>query len=401
MNNTLVIGHIADCHLCLRQYGSESRGNDFLKGLLNAIDALSKNGARLVLCAGDLLDVINPGAKVCLEQLYKVRRKLQDNGQLMLVIAGNHDNSFPHWCSGMKDSADDGGIYYIDGEVYSYNVEGCDVPFTVTGRSFLQAQEYREWMEGEAKSADVLMFHNEVLEAAHYPGESMLRLSEFGDAGKWNYIAAGHIHKRMVLTVTKKKNNPLNVDIPFVYPGSTELKDISEDAEKTACLVTFKCMGEKLGWYAENIDSVPFKTKPVQRMRIENDDDLLKACSDIIPGSIVYAEFDRKLKSLHIHRLLKNAAERKETEEGVSDKTIVRTEPILLESEKEVLSRIRTGKCMTLVEFAVSKAADSFSADEKGRGLDKLCVRLLDRNLDHRAEIDKYVTEQLDGKVLI
>lgn len=381
--NTLKIGHIADCHLCNRQYGYESRGNDFLKGLLNAIDALNAAGARLVLCSGDLIDTVNPGSKVCLTQLSAVREKLRSNGQLMIVTAGNHDSASPHWCSAMHDTQDSGGIYFLEDGLYIHT-SGV----TIAGCGYKCMSDYLEWME-QAPEADILMFHGEVVEGAKYGGHEMLTVRNFYDTGKWKVVAAGHIHIRDTYRIG---------DFAFTYPGSTELCDASEDPAKSANLIVMEDNGS--GWKLGYVDSVPFKTRNVQYFSVDSEESLLKACEDVVPGSVVHVRFDRSVKS--VYSMLKAAADRKAAESGHTGmQTIVRTRPLPTKDEQAILDRPADSRGMSIAEYAEAEVPGMFGEEERERGLESLCIALLNPATDHRVVIERYIAEQLNGEIIV
>lgn len=394
MNKNIHIGHIADCHLCNRQYGHESRGADFLRGAMSALSALRKSGVSLVLCSGDLLDTVNPGSKVCITQLSNLREFLKANGQLMLVVAGNHDNASPHWCSAMKDTPETGGIYYLDDEVYVYSETGGLPGITITGRSYADADAYREWME-TAPAADILMYHLEVADAVGYAGENMITVEELAKTDKWKVVAAGHIHKQFDATC----KTPSNRVMTFTYPGSTELCEGGEPSDKTANILTMAYNGSE--WVLDDLERVPFETRPVQKFKITTEEELTEACRDVEPGGIVFVVFDRAVTS--VHTMLKSAADRKATIEAGNKwcRTIFRMQPMLSTSEREVLEKIQGGRCVSLREYMNEVSSEYFSEEESQRGLTSLCMLLLDSGTDHRAVLDEFVTERLDGKILI
>lgn len=393
---TVKVGHIADCHLCCRQYGYESRGADFLQGVVNAVDALNAKGVKLVLCAGDLLDTVNPGSKVCLTQLDELRGRLASNGQLMVVTAGNHDNAVPHWCSGMHDTPDSGGILYVDGQKFEYPVEGAPRGVTVTGRRYAGNDEYTAWMSEEAEPADILMYHGDTLEASPYPEPGTPSVKDFAAEGKWRLVAAGHIHKRFYSSET----GPDGRKTVFSYSGSTELTDGSEDPDKSANMYTMVYDGTD--WVVDDMERVPFKTRTVQHFRIESSEDLEKACAEVEPGAIVFVVFDDK--ELHsVHSVLASAAERKAHAGGSTQpsRTIFRMRPMLHADELKVMERIRGGRCISLVEYMNTVAGDYISEEEAGRGMRDLCVSMLDSGCDHKAALEKYISDSLEGSVVL
>lgn len=401
-DNTTVlkVGHIADCHLCKRQYGYESRGADFYAALENAVTGMHSRGIRLALCAGDLIDTVNPGSEVCLSMLDNLRTKLQELGILMVVVSGNHDNADPHWCSLMRDTPAQGGICYIDhsktdGPYLYCGVDGNLPPLSIAGRSYVPVDEYREWM-AVAPAADVLMYHDEIVEAAGYAGHDMMSLQELADTGKWTLVAAGHIHKTAVLEAKR----PDGRDMMFCYPGSTELGSGAEDAQK--CFIEYTLVHDGTGWAVDSYSRCEFKTKPVQRFTIHDTEGLKAAIDAVNPGSVVFVRFDQSVKN--VRTLLKLAVEHKMADDPLiprDTKTILRMEPIYSEQEKKLLAEIRNGKCISLVEYSRSVAGEYFTPEENARGLDKLCSALLDSETDHRKLIDAYVTEQMGGTIVL
>lgn len=394
--NNITIGHIADVHLCNMQYGYEARGRDFLQGAINAVDALAAKGVKLVLCAGDLLDTVNPGSRVCLTQLDELRRKLADNGQLMIVTAGNHDNAVPHWCSGMHDTPEDGGILYVDGQTVEYPVPGAPRGVTVTGRRYAGSDEYRAWMENDAAPADILMYHGDMLEASPYPEPGTPSVKDFAAQGKWNLVAAGHIHKRMYFSETR----PDGRKTVLSYPGSTELTDGGEDSDKSANVYTMSYDGG--GWVVDDMERVPFKTRTVQHFSLRTQEDLERACDEVEPGAIVFVTFDDSTLQA-VRSVLVSAVERKVHKDGYTghSKTIFLMRPMLKAEELRVMERIRGGRCVSLVEYMNSVADDYISKDEADRGMRDLCVAMLDSGCDHKAALEKYITDSLEGSIVL
>lgn len=395
MSISINIGHIADCHLCGRQYGYESRGADFLNGAINAVDALRAKGVKLVLCSGDLLDTVNPGSNVCITHLNALRGRLAENGQLMLVIAGNHDNIVPHWCSEMLDSQADGGIRYIDGDVFRYSVPGADAELTVTGVRYCGSAAYASAMRGTIAAADVLMYHGDVTDVSPYVEEGTPSVRDFASTGKWNLVAAGHIHKKFYTA----EDRPDGGRMVFAYPGSTELCSGAEDIGKSANMYTMVHGG--LGWTVEDCEHVPFKTRPAQKFKLNTQEDLDAACRDVAPGAIVFVTFNRDLQA--VHTTIKASADRKaHTDPSCTNKhTIFRMQPMLKKSEMEVLESIRGGKCISLVDYMKSVASDYISEEEADRGMGDLCLSMLNDKCDHRAALENYIMESLEGSVVL
>lgn len=415
---TIKIAHIADCHLRASQYGRKSRSDDFLQGLVNAIQEAYKAGAEMILCAGDLLDTRNPGTKVCLAQLDTVHALLQKLRLPMLVISGNHDNCIPSWHSRFTTlpdcilSAVPSGYYTMDvGEHIRHRFSGIicadnahisvmktiqhdDDPrviqaevspdhLRILGLPYMEATALRERLtelELSPDKPDIIMWHGEVKEFCGYPRENAIEIKDFESTGA-ALIALGdqHIH-----SLKQGKNCML------AYPGSTELCSSSEDTNKALYLYTMQLSTEERPKVV-SIESIPFATRKVQKFELNTEEDLETAEKLIEKGSLVFVKYKRTLKNVNAR--LKAAVASDE------ENTIIRATPFG-EIENMTSANYAPGdKVIKPWEFVHEESRSLFQEEERTR-IEEICSNILNPELDHRAIIDRYCYDRLNKVVL-
>lgn len=363
------IAHIADCHLRVKQYGFKARGDDFFAGLKNAIQAALDNGASLILCSGDIVDTTYPSAEVIKYQLPAIADLLEQNKATMLVTSGNHDLTSPHWCSGLM--RDKGGILVVDNERYIH-----DDRISIYGAPFTDPDRLRETvLQNPDTEADILMWHGEIKELIGYPKANTIEAADF-PTGKYQVIAMGdqHIHKYIE-----------HDGLVIAYPGSTELCSTSEDTEKQLYMYSFNDEGK-----LESIDSVPFTTRPVQKLKLLTDVDVEQAIVSLIPGALIFVEYDRNLHNV-VPRL---------TAAITDEDTILRaTVTEAIKSNLAAPGMNRDEEIPTLAQFMQLQLEKVTDAEEYGR-IHTLCDAMIDPNQDHRAGIDRFCEDTL-GKIVL
>lgn len=364
------IAHIADTHLRSRQYGFKSRGIDFFFGFKNAVEAAIANGARAILCSGDVVDTTFPNSTIVKEQLPAINSILLNAEIPMYVISGNHDLTEPHWCAHMS-SGEDAGIIMLDWDVMA--VDGIKI----AGLPFMEPDKFRQQLQTDSWDADILMWHGEIKELMGYPKQNTIELADF-PLHKWQLIAMGdqHIHRH----ITREEDGMV-----VAYPGSTELCSSSEDPEKKLYMYTFT--DGKL----TDIESIPFATRTVQKYKLVEEVDVEQALTSIEPGALVFVEYNRELNNV-IPRL----------------NTVIVGDTILqlsmLESMEQDLSvpgvQVEKGELPTLIQFMQTQI-HSVSSDEECERLAPLCCAMVDPVIDHRYAIDKFVEDRLGGKIVL
>lgn len=88
----MLISHISDLHLGYAQFGLEEREEDVYQCFGEAIDVSIKEGARLVILAGDLFHTPKPSGKAVIT-LGNALKKLRDRQIPVVFVLGEHDIS--------------------------------------------------------------------------------------------------------------------------------------------------------------------------------------------------------------------------------------------------------------------------------------------------------------------
>jgi len=82
--------HISDTHLGYRQYGSDTRQDDFMQGFESAVDRALEENVDAVIHTGDLFHRRTPSLPIVTDCI-EILRQLADEGIPFYGIVGNHD----------------------------------------------------------------------------------------------------------------------------------------------------------------------------------------------------------------------------------------------------------------------------------------------------------------------
>lgn len=370
MNNntkTLKIAHIADCHLRQRQYGYPQRGEDFLKGILSAITTAHEQGADIILVAGDMLDSTNPGAAVCIDQLDEIQSVLKELKFRMYITSGNHDKTYPHWCSRFNKffSEDTGGMRVIDNDMIT--ISKGDISLSIYGLPFMSDNEFRDSIE-ELPKADILVWHAAIKEFTGYPTDNAISCAEL-NCGKWKLVAMGdqHIHKYL------KEG-----DTTIAYPGSTELCSTSEDFEKQLLMYTWTSNDDF------KIDSIPFTTRKKQQFVVKTEKELDKAISEFDESSIIFIKYAKEIPnaSFKINKALKST-------------NIARLIP--LTSTKKNGSDITVKELRDPVSYLRDNINILVKDTDRAQRISSLCVSVLSQDIDYMKDVEQYCESKLNS----
>lgn len=364
------IAHIADVHLRDRQYTYESRGADFSTGFLNAIDTAIANGADAIICAGDLLDTSRPSAKVVVDTLVVTNTKLEQAGVKMFVISGNHDKSKAAWAE-MFATRESPGIVNLDWR------EATVGDVTIKGYPFMQDADMKSEMQKLRDSQsryDIIVWHGALKEFAGYTQSAdAISMRDFVDTCRLLALGDQHIHKQLD-----------KYGYTAAYPGSTELCSESEDAEKKLLMYTWD------GHDLIDTESIPFKTKPVQRFVIKTELDLENAITQINSNAIVFVKFDDSVTSV-IPRL--NTI--------LTPENILRPTAIPTPKENIVTFEMSVGEgLMSPVEFVKENISQVITTEQSSR-VTELCMAMVDVNADHKYALDKFCADKMEGKIIL
>lgn len=364
------IAHVADCHLRQRQYGYPQRGEDFLNGLISAINKAHECGCKYILVAGDLLDSTNPGAAVCIDQLDLLHELVKKHKMCMLVTSGNHDKTYPSWCSRFNKfyKETEGGIKVIDDEMYTVNIGNTDI--TIYGLPFLSDADFREVLP-TLPSADILVWHAAIKEFTGYPTENAITCAEL-NCGKWKLVAMGDQHINKVL---------VEGETTIAYPGSTELCSSSEEFEKSILIYEFK--KDK----TFNIVKEPFETRKKQLFIIKTEEELEKAIKEFDPKAVIFVKYNRDINNAAF--LINKAIKSTNILRAVPFATTnTNTSKITVDELKDPVSYLRE----TLYKIVKDK--------NKAQRIENLCVTGLTPGADFVKELSQYCELHLDKTIV-
>lgn len=254
----MLIAHISDSHLGYSQFNIEEREEDVYQTFNEAIDISIKEGAGLVILAGDIFHTPRPNGKAVIT-LANALKKLKEKQIKVAYVLGEHD------ISRLRDVA----FAHIFHNLDLAKRLKLDEPFTVDGIAVFGANKERrsniDSLIEQLKQADKV--------AKNHDGKKMLvlhqGLSDFNKfAGEMNstdlpagfdYYAMGHYHDHI-----EKRFEYLGG--PLVYPGSLDLTPSEgiKEVEKGFALVDMSGAEASVKW-------VPLHRRPQFKATIDYD----------------------------------------------------------------------------------------------------------------------------------
>jgi len=206
---------------------SESTKKSFGKIINLAIE----NSVDFIAIGGDLFDAPTPSINGRLF-LRKQFLKLKDENIKVYIAAGNHDtlsNDF------FKDVESIGNVYLFDSDTPSvYHIEKNGIKLDLYGISFKEQHTEKDLSQLIIEKSQSNNSNNLKIALLHC---SMDRLSNYAPCSLNKLINSnidiwllGHIHKKQILS-----RQPL-----IIYPGNIQGRDINEDEEKGAYLISIK-----------------------------------------------------------------------------------------------------------------------------------------------------------------
>jgi DNA repair exonuclease SbcCD nuclease subunit len=354
--------HIADCHVGCRQYGMKERELDFYRALASAADAAVDNKCDAMVVAGDLFDAVKPPAEaVCVVK--DVVNALKDKGVRVLGIEGNHDlTGDSYWLRVCGIEPLDRRVVNVGGVRFSgFNYQRSD--------SLIQSlADFSEPSTDENNGCDVLVLHTGLVEMGDsFTGDlSVNSIMPYLKKLGVKYVALGHIHTYM---------EPVYDGIHFVQPGSTELKDVSEQLNKRAMLV-------EISDGVVTQQPVPLKTRPVEVITVKNEDEL----HELLESGDTRKAFDGHLVVLYVANSIKDGVKRIEE----------------MFSRHEVLFRISVfddGNGAAAPEYDRTKAIPTLAAAvdeffEKGTEQHLLTSAILETPANVRQIVENYMNNK-------
>lgn len=230
----MLVAHISDLHLGYSQFNLEEREEDVYQTFGEAIDISIKEGAKLVILAGDIFHTPRPTGKAVIT-LANALKKLKEKQIQAAFVLGEHD------ISRMRDVP----FAYVFSNLGLAKRLKPDEPFEVGNCAVFGADKERrsnidalveklQQTEQVAKRQDfdgkkkILVLHQGLTDMNKFAGE----LNSTDMPPSFDYYAMGHYHDRI------EKHYP-NLGGPLVYPGSLDLTPSEgiKDVEKGFVLV--------------------------------------------------------------------------------------------------------------------------------------------------------------------
>lgn len=230
----LKIIHTADWHLRDMQFGKTSRAKDFEDSVFRIVDIAKQEGAKYILCAGDILNSKRPSSQN-IGTLMELNRRLLKADVKLLVITGNHDKCVPSWTKLLQlemESNGDCAIFDLDYELYTMKGDAGE-EYTVYGVPDLAPDVFRDTSK-TWPMADILMYHGLIRDFASFDsGDKTLSVDEL-PYNRYKAILLGDIHTHKYV---------VKDGCTIGYPGSTELCSRSESTDKYVTSFTFNPNG--------------------------------------------------------------------------------------------------------------------------------------------------------------
>lgn len=248
--------HISDTHLRERQYGFVHRGADFFAAVMEAIEIAKKKKLKFIFHTGDFLNSNRPSASI-FAQLRTIHETLIGYGIRMLTISGNHDAGEPSWHSLLEPNGN-GGILDMNNLEATYTLAGGE-KFSVYGIPFCDNATLLDKLQRLEKPIDIVMWHGMIRDFVGFPAESALQISDLEPFTNAHNFLLGDIHKHQYFAFRSRPGI-------IGYPGSTEMCESGEDAEKKVGLVYLDTDTRALRIQAE-----PLSTRPVLFRQIMTD----------------------------------------------------------------------------------------------------------------------------------
>jgi len=208
--------HMADTHLGYRQYNLDEREEDFYSAFHEAIDIAIKKRVDFIVHSGDLFDEPRPPVKAMVE-VRNALDKLDEKGIPVFAIGGNHDILMRR--GALPPQTLYKNIQFLTPEspwqIYN-DIFIAGLPY----HSKIHANTLKERLKTISKEAEkhdkkILLLHQSI--DRYFQLNYELRLEDIPK--EFDYIAMGHIHKRIVDNL---------LDGKISYPGSTEVWRIDE-----------------------------------------------------------------------------------------------------------------------------------------------------------------------------
>jgi DNA repair exonuclease SbcCD nuclease subunit len=211
------LGILSDVHIGFRQYGLESRWEDFNAAFGAALYSFLTQGITNVFVAGDILHQARPTART-MAYMRKLHDWLVQSKMTVYVVPGNHDLTNPHWLTTIVTEGQQHGFRVVDQEIVTVEDNDSVRVFCV---GFMAPELFRTAIH-DFPEADIIISHQGMVEFTGVKRPQNLTFDDYLP-GKYAMAIIGDTH------VTRKEDYKGTI---FLSPGSTEMNDASEPSEK-------------------------------------------------------------------------------------------------------------------------------------------------------------------------
>lgn len=242
----MLISHISDLHLGYAQFGLEEREEDVYQTFLEAIDLSIKEGAKLVILAGDLFHNPRPCGKAIIT-LGNALKKLKEKQIPAAFVLGEHDISrlrdvpFAHIYSnlGLAKKLRHDEPFVVD----NCAVFGADKERRSNIDSLIEKMRHTEQVAKQHQGKKVLVLHQGLYDFNKFAGE----LNSTDLPPGFDYYALGHYHDHL-----EKRFDYLGG--PLAYPGSVDLTPSEgiKEVEKGFIMIDMSGEEPSTHWVALN-----------------------------------------------------------------------------------------------------------------------------------------------------
>jgi exonuclease SbcD len=238
----MLISHISDLHLGYSQFSLEEREEDVYRVFHEAIEASIKEGARLIILAGDLFHNPRPCGKAIIT-LGNTLKKLKEKEIPVVFVLGEHDISrlrdvpFIHIYSNL-------GLakklrYDQPFEIENCVLFGADKERRSSIDSLIKNIHRAELLAKQHDGKKVLVLHQGLADFNKFAGE----LNSTDIPSGFDYYALGHYHDHI-----EKRFEFLGG--PLAYPGSIDLTPSEgiKEVDKGFIMTDLSCEEPSTQW---------------------------------------------------------------------------------------------------------------------------------------------------------